>query len=189
MSAMVEPDATFYLLFEMDWRLQWGFLVGFCVALCFSAGSKALAWPQRECLGAHPAQAGSWFRDGEATGSCSLADVFFFFFQLRSTVFVEVVVDSLEEVSRGKLFSLLPGLAPYWLLWLAALPHIYATVRLNWVGCMHSRFEGQSVGDLLWLRWARWWPWKFDGQHTNQTPSVGPALLATSTASQGAEDV
>ena len=26
-----------YLLFVMDWRLQWGFLVGFCVALCFSA--------------------------------------------------------------------------------------------------------------------------------------------------------
>ena len=30
---------------------------------------------------------------------------------------------------------------------------------------------------------------KFDGLHTNQTPSVGPALLATSTGSQGAENV
>ena len=48
------------------------------------------------------------------------------------------------------------------------LPHIYAAIRLNWVGCMHSRFEGQSVGDLLWLRWAGWWSWKFDGQQTNQ---------------------
>ena len=27
------------------------------------AGSAALAWPQRECLGAHPTPAGSWSRD------------------------------------------------------------------------------------------------------------------------------
>ena len=27
------------------------------------AGSGALAWPQRECLGAHPIPAGSWSRD------------------------------------------------------------------------------------------------------------------------------
>ena len=28
--------AQLYLLFMMDWSLQWGFLAGFCVALCFS---------------------------------------------------------------------------------------------------------------------------------------------------------
>ena len=27
--------AELYLLFMMDWSLQWGFLVGFCVAQCF----------------------------------------------------------------------------------------------------------------------------------------------------------
>ena len=34
------------------------------------AGSEALAWPQRECLRAHPT-AGSWFRD-TTKGSASL---------------------------------------------------------------------------------------------------------------------
>ena len=43
---------------------------------------------------------------------------------------------------------------PCWLLWLAALRHVWAAVRLDWVGCMRSRFGGQSVGDSLWLRWA-----------------------------------
>ena len=46
------------------------------------AGSGALAWPQRECL--HQLVHGP--ETGEATGSCSLADFFPFFFQLRSTV-------------------------------------------------------------------------------------------------------
>ena len=164
------------------------------------AGSSALAWPQRECLGAHPTPAGSWSRDWWGDRFMFPGRSFFpFFLHLRSTVLhykvtsslfgspplrvpsggwttgwfmptfnpscipsslrpllsspvsrviwlfllplicqlflfpglfssmvfckflphsgrgadlVEAVVDSLEEVSRGKLFSLLPGLAP-----------------------------------------------------------------------------
>ena len=169
------------------------------------AGSGALAWPQRECLGAHPTPAGSWSRDWWGDRFMFPGRCFFFFFfnyaalycttsgpggKVTSSLFgslplrvpsggwttgwfmpafnpscipsslrpllsspvirviwmfllplicqlflfpglfssmvfckflphsgrgadlVEAVVDSLEEVSRGKLFSLLPGLAP-----------------------------------------------------------------------------
>ena len=55
------------------------------------AGSGALAWPQRECLGAHPTPAGSWSRGdrfvfpGRSFFFSGLRvvrslDVFFFFF-------------------------------------------------------------------------------------------------------------
>ena len=49
------------------------------------AGLGALAWPQRECLGAHPTPAGSWSRDWRGD-RFMFPGRSFFFFHLRSTV-------------------------------------------------------------------------------------------------------
>ena len=45
------------------------------------AGSGALAWSLKECLGAPLHQLVHGPETGEATGSCSLAEVFFFLTQ------------------------------------------------------------------------------------------------------------
>ena len=49
------------------------------------AGSGALAWPQRKCLGAHPTPAGSWSRDWWGDRFMFPGRSFFFFFFLSPT--------------------------------------------------------------------------------------------------------